>query len=611
MNQLHKLNYILKPIHTTMKTIPQRVLLQWLMFAMLPLFIFSSCNEDENGFPITNDLRVLLVNVNDSRVESGVSGIPVTSQVEMVFSHGLNTTEFEKAISITPALDYTLAYDETNSIVTITPDVRLEYETTYTISLPKGSYGTKGESSKVDFGFEISTSEFAPPKIVLSADKLSFFEGETVTVTATLSNTIFDDVTFDLEFAGTATGGGVDYTSSVTSVIIPAGETTATFTLTAMEGDAVEGEENILITLSNVVNGSNVPPVELTLSLGDRAPALELKGVMHLQNFNAGTGTIRAVHLNVLKDIADLSSYGIEVASNGAAPNPADIDYLFPTMAVSAGDQILVIRDADAGLAPAYFDACFAEFDHVLETPRMTQNGDDAILLYNDGVAIETFGEGGVDGTGRYWEYSGSWGYKLGGNWIYGALGCSNSASNGTAITSSCVYPMCSEGLEFVGIMSLNPSVGRIRAYHLRALKDIPDLSIYGAGIASNGQATSDGVEISFPSIAVKEGESVLIIRDLDVTNASSYFGDCFATFDHLVPDGGVTSNGDDTIELFKNATLIETYGQLGVDGTGMIWDYTDSWAAKVNTVWTYGGAGCSLGAASNDSSPCPYVLCN
>ncbi len=594
-----------------MKTTPQRPLMQWLMFAMFPLFIFNSCSEDEKGFPITNDLRVLLVNVNDSRVESGVSSIPVTAQIEMVFSNALNTTDFENAITITPTLDYSITYDATNSMVTITPDVRLAYETNYAITLPKGSYGAKGESSIEDFIFEMSTSEFAPPKITLAADKLSFFEGETSTITANIDKVIFDDVTFDLEFSGTATGGGVDYTSSISSVTIPAGETSATFTITALEGDAVEGEENIVITITNVVNGSNVPPVELILSLGDRAPSLELKGVMHLQNFNAGTGTIRAVHLNVLKDIADLSSYGVEVASNGAAPNPADIDYLFPTMAVSAGDQILVIRDADAGLAPAYFDACFAEFDHVLETPRMTQNGDDAILLYNEGVAIETFGEGGVDGTGQYWEYVGTWGYKLGSNWIYGALGCSNSVGSSTTQTSSCVYPMCSEGLEFVGIMSLNSAAGRTRAYHLRALKDIPDLSIYGAGIASNGQATSDGVEISFPSIAVKEGESVLIIRDLDVTNASTYFGDCFATFDHVVPDGGVTSNGDDTIELFKNGVLIETYGELGIDGTGALWDYTDSWAAKVNTVWTYGGAGCSVGAASNDTSPCPYVLCN
>lgn len=594
-----------------MRTIPQRALMQWLMFALFPLLIFSSCNEDDKGFPITNNLRVLLVNVNDNRVETGASGIPVTAKIDMVFSHGLNTAAFESAISISPALDYTLSYDPTNSMVTITPDLRLDYETNYTISLPKGSYGAKGESSKEDFNFEISTSAFSPPKITLTSDKLSFFEGETATITATISKIIFDDVTFDLVFGGSAEGSGVDYTSSVTNLTIPAGETTATFTITAIEGDAVEGEEDIVITLNNVVNGSNVPPVELSLSLGDRAPSLELKGVMHLQNFDNGTGTIRAVHLNVLKDIPDLSTYGIEVASNGAAPNPADIDVPLPSIAVSAGDQILVIRDADAAAAPTYFAACFAEFDHVLETSRMTQNGDDAILLYNEGVAIETFGEAGVDGTGRFWEYSGSWGYKLGSKWIYGALGCSNSVGSGTVQSSSCVYPMCSEGLEFVGIMSLNPSVGRIRAYHLRALKDIPDLSIYGAGIASNGQATSDGVEISFPSIAVKEGESVLIIRDLDVSNASTYFDNCFSKFDHVVPAGGVTSNGDDTIELFKNAVLIETYGQLGVDGTGMLWDYTDSWAAKVNTVWTYGGAGCSVGAASNASSSCPYVLCN
>ena len=592
-----------------MKTKSQLSALRWLMFALIPLLVFVSCNDDDI-LPITNDLRVLYVSLDGDRAQSGTAGIPVTSSVELVFSHGLNKEVFENNLNISPALNYSIAYDETSSFVTITPDVRLEYDESYTVSLPKGAYGAGGEASIEDFNFDFFTGEFTPPAITLTPDKLSFFEGEVVTITASISEVVFVDVSFDLVFTGTAEGSGVDFESSTTTITIPAGQTSATFTLTSIEGDEIEGTENIIISLTNLLN-STYSGEPLTISLGDRAPSIELKGVMHLR---AGTSNgVRAVHLNVLKDIEDLSTYGIEVNSNGStAPiDPANLDYFFPAISVSAGDQILLVRDADAANAAAYFDGCFTKFDHVLETSRMTQNGDDAILLYNDGVAIETFGELGVDGTGQPWEYTGSWGYKLGNEWIYGALDCANNVNSGTTQTSSCVYPMCSEGLEFLGIMSMQPTQGRIRAYHIRALTDISDLSEYGVGIASNGQATSDGIEISFPSISVKAGEQILVIRDQDVANAVDYFGSCYGIFDHIIADGGVTSNGDDTIELFRGSTLIETYGELGVDGTGQFWDYTGSWAAKVNGVWKYGGADCTVGAVSNSSSTCSYSLCN
>lgn len=593
-----------------MKKLIQHSLVQWLLFAVIPMVILVSCGEDDDGFEITNDLRVLFVSIDGDRLETGANSIPVTANVEMVFSHGLNTTDFENALSITPALNYTVSYDETNSFVTITPDVRLDYGEIYNINLPAGAYGANGESTKADFSYVFSTGEFSPPAITLTADKSSFFEGEVVTVTASLSEVVFVDVSFDLVFTGSATGGGVDYTSSATTLTIPAQQTTAEFTITALEGDAVEGNEEIIIGLNNILNATYTPAQPLSVSLGDKAPSMELKGVMELDNFDATGGQIRAIHLNVLKDIPDLSIFHIQIASNGAAPDPLDIDFVFPAQAASAGDQLFIVRDLDAARAAAYFGANYGTFTE-FQSGGMTHNGDDAILLYENGVSIESFGEPGIDGTGLFWEYTDSWAYKLGEEWYYAGVGCAVSLVDVIDETSTCRYPEFSPGLEFKGIMDLNHSGNNLRAYHLFALQDIPDLSIFGAGIASNGQATSDGVEIAFPNIAVSAGDHILVIRDLDVANAEAYFEGCYANFDHVIPDGGVTSNGDDTIELFKNNTLIETYGELGVDGTGVFWEYDNSWAYKVSGSWTYGGVGCSTDAVTNATSSCPYTFCN
>jgi len=599
----------------TMNYLKPITIVKALSFVLLLATLLVACMKEEDEFPITNDLRVLQKKVGNTVVADGVADLSVLSQIQLVFSHALNREAFEAALSVSPEVSYSVVYDESGSFVTIVPTTRFAYETNYKIELPVGAYGTKGEKSVEAFIFNFTTKAFEPPKITLTSSALTFFEGESVTVTASLDNIIFDAVTFDLNFGGTAVGGGIDYTVSATSISIPAGSTMATFTVTSLVDAELEATETIIITLSNVVNGSNNPPQSLTLSLADKAPSIELKGVMHM---NAGTGnTIRAFHLNVLKDIDDLSTYGIGINSNGSQTpiNPESLNYKFPAMSVKAGNQILVVRSGtDATNAIAYFGACYSQFDYVLEGlasgSGISHNGNDAILLYNDGVAIETFGEFGVDGIGQPWEYTGSWGYKLGGEWIYGAINCANNVGSGTTQTSACVYPLCSEGLEFVGIMSLQPSEGRIRAYHLRALKNIPDLGIYTLALASNGAATF-ATQFSMGSISVNEGDDIFVVRDLDVARASNYFGNCYSSFERVIPLPNITSNGDDVIGLFKNSVLIETYGVLGVDGTGMVWDYEDSWAYKVGGAWTYGGVGCTVGAASNATSSCPYTFCN
>ena len=49
-----------------------------------------------------------------------------------------------------------------------------------------------------------------------------------------------------------------------------------------------------------------------------------------------------------------------------------------------------------------------------------------------------------------------------------------------------------------------------------------------------------------------------------------SYFDGCYSYFEHaLLATSSIAQNGDDVIGLFDNGTLIETFGELDVDGTG------------------------------------------
>ena len=429
------------------------ILLLVLVASTSILTYFSCENNDINEtFPITNDFRVLKVNYDNKSVTGPIANFDPLGQMEFIFSHGVNKSVFEAALSISPAIDFSLSYDETNSFITIGFNNPLEYETNYTLSLPKGTYGAGGESSIADYQLVFTTKEFVPPILSITTESTDIFEGEELILTASLSESILEDVSFDIVLSGTAQLDE-DYTIDQTSLIIAAGETSATILISSLVDIDTESPETIIVDVDNLINCVPSTSGALILNLIDEAPLLELKGVMELQTYDGTSSQIRAVHLSVIADIADLSIYGVEIASNGALPNPADIEFIFPSgSSASAGDQIFIVRDADLTNAQAYFESCFNEFT-VYESSRMTANGDDVFVLYKDGIAIEYFGEPGVDGTGEVWEYTDSWAYKLDGTWIYAGAGAVVNAG-ATNATSRAAYPFCSP-LQLQGVTAM------------------------------------------------------------------------------------------------------------------------------------------------------------
>ena len=174
--------------------------------------------------------------------------------------------------------------------------------------------------------------------------------------------------------------------------------------------------------------------------------SLQLQGIIDFDLVSAGY-TGKALHLKANSNISDLSNYGIGVANNGNGGDGQE--YSFPSISVQAGDHILLARDTIA--MATYFNSCFSQFDHVLAaTNAISQNGNDAIELYEDSIVIETFGDINVDGTGLAWEYLDSWAFKdpsggvtfSGGNWIFGGVECTIGSL--TTQSSSCPYPSCS-----------------------------------------------------------------------------------------------------------------------------------------------------------------------
>ncbi len=121
---------------------------------------------------------------------------------------------------------------------------------------------------------------------------------------------------------------------------------------------------------------------------------------------------------------------------------------------------------------------------------------------------------------------------------------------------------------------------GTPKAVELYALNDINDLSIYGLGFANNGGG-SDGIEFTFPAVAASAGDFLYVAAGQEK----------FMNFFGFSPDSitlAANINGDDGVELFRNGSVVNVFGNINVDGTGQSWEYLDGWAYRNDATGTF-----------------------
>jgi outer membrane protein OmpA-like peptidoglycan-associated protein len=113
------------------------------------------------------------------------------------------------------------------------------------------------------------------PVVQLAAATQTVSEGAgTVTITATLSAASGRDVTVPFTLGGTAQQPS-DYTAGATSILIPAGSTSASATLTIVDDNVIEGDETVVVTLGTPVNATaGVVNVETITIIDNEGPVV-------------------------------------------------------------------------------------------------------------------------------------------------------------------------------------------------------------------------------------------------------------------------------------------------------------------------------------------------
>ncbi len=168
------------------------------------------------------------------------------------------------------------------------------------------------------------------------------------------------------------------------------------------------------------------------------------------------------------------------------------------------------------------------------------------------------------------------------------------------------------QDLIITGVYDGPLSGGTPKGVELFVVNDIADLSIYGIGSANNGGGT-DGEEFTFPADVVTAGTYIYVASE--IPNFTAFFG--------FAPDyttGAMGINGDDSIELFMNAAVIDVFGDINVDGNGTPWEYLDGWAYRVDGTgpdgstfvlanWTFSGPNAFDGETSNGTAATPFPI--
>src|SRR5207249_2953752 len=170
-----------------------------------------------------------------------------------------------------PTTTLTFSPGQTTKTITVPVNGDLVDETdeTFTVNLSNPTNATLSTAT----GTGTIIDDDPPPTVTLSLSGSPMAEaGGVATVTANLSAVSGQTVTVNLGFSGTATGGGVDYTRSTNSIVIPPGSLSGSATLTAAQDTLDENDETIIVDITAIGNGTESGNQQVTAIITDDDP---------------------------------------------------------------------------------------------------------------------------------------------------------------------------------------------------------------------------------------------------------------------------------------------------------------------------------------------------
>ena len=200
---------------------------------------------------------------------SSVSSLPVT--ITLAASGTATGGGVDYSI---PSNTFTIPAGQLNVVTTVTAvqDNIDEIDETIILDIDQVTNGTENGTQQKTITI---TDDDDTPTVQLSLVNAVMREDADVsTLRATINRASSRDVTVNLVISGTASGGGVDYTISSTTITIPAGQLSAVVTVTSVDDNIDEPDETIIADIDQVTNAVEVGTQQETITIRDDDPPL-------------------------------------------------------------------------------------------------------------------------------------------------------------------------------------------------------------------------------------------------------------------------------------------------------------------------------------------------
>jgi hypothetical protein len=221
----------------------------------------------------TLDLHKIAVSVGDTTADEAAGTATFTVSLSKTCSSDI-TVDYFTADNTATADDYTttsgavtiLAGSTTANItVPVIDDTDYEESESFYLKLTNPS---KGDITDNQGECTINDND-SLPAVNLSVSDSDFSEnGGTSTITVTLSNKSYQDVTINLDYQGTAING-TDYITSGSAIVISAGSLSNSITLTAICNTDNTGNKTVILAISSVENGTENGTQQRIITISD------------------------------------------------------------------------------------------------------------------------------------------------------------------------------------------------------------------------------------------------------------------------------------------------------------------------------------------------------
>jgi len=295
---------------------------------------FKNIDDDTSGFTITESGGSTSVNENltEDTFTVKLTAKPTNDVVFSVTSNDTSEATVSPASLTFTALDWDTAQTVTLTGVqdVIDDDNQIS---TITVSINQSSTLDDNYDSVVSQNVNFTTiDDESAPLVTLAASSDSIAENGSgsVTLTATMTVASSSDTTITLSPSGTATQG-TDYSLANGSIVISAGQTTGTDTITIVNDSKAEGSQTIIVDISvsgSTAGESGTQQVTVTITDDDSA-------AVTIEDVNVDEGSNAELTLTLNNEVEGGFTIDVTAESNGSASSGGQNDFIAKTESIT------------------------------------------------------------------------------------------------------------------------------------------------------------------------------------------------------------------------------------------------------------------------------------